>query len=125
MLAFRLRLRRSSDSFAAPNVQNSEPIMPTRPSLIPAERIEKAIHLLRGQKVMLDTDLAALYHVEVRAPVQAVKRNMERFPEDFMFQLTREEYAVLRSQTVILKKGRGLHRKFLPYVFAEQGVAML
>ncbi len=70
-------------------------------ALVPLERIEGLILLIRGQKVMLDADLAALYGVETRALVQAVKRNIERFPEDFMFQLTREEYAALRSQNVI------------------------
>ena len=94
-------------------------------SLIPIERIESKIFLIRGQKVMLDIDLAALYEVEVRALNQAVKRNIDRFPGDFMFQLTAEEAALLRSQFVILKTGRGKHRKFLPYAFTEQGVAML
>jgi len=70
--------------------------------VIPVERIEKAILLIRGQKVMLDADLAALYGVETRVLVQAVKRNIERFPEDFMFQLSREEADFLRSQTVTL-----------------------
>ena len=94
-------------------------------SLIPAERIEKAILVIRGQKVMLDADLAALYGVETRVLVQAVKRNTERFPEDFMFQLSKEEADFLRSQIVTLKKGRGQHSKYLPYAFTEQGVAML
>ena len=83
---------------------------------------------------MLDEDLAALYAVEVKILNQAVKRNIDRFPEDFMFQLTAEEFAnlryqsgasTLRSQTVTLKTRRGQHRKYLPYVFTEQGVAML
>lgn len=65
--------------------------------LVPVERIEKAILLIRGQKVMLDADLATLYGVETKVLVQAVKRNIERFPEDFMFQLNREEFAILRS----------------------------
>ena len=99
--------------------------MPARHALIPAERIERAILLIRGHKVMLDSDLAALYGVEIRALVQAVKRNAERFPADFMFQLSRKEYALLRSQTVTLKGGRGTHRKYLPYVFTQEGVAML
>lgn len=94
-------------------------------SLIPVERIERSILLLRGQKVMLDGDLAALYGVEIRTLVQAVKRNLNRFPEDFMFQLTADEVAFLRSQIVILDIGRGQHRKYLPYAFTEQGVAML
>jgi len=94
-------------------------------SLIPADRIEKAILLIRGQKVMLDADLAELYGVETRVLVQAVKRNLERFPEDFMLQLSKEEVDFLRSQIVTLKKGRGQHSKYLPYAFTEQGVAML
>lgn len=82
--------------------------------------------MLRGHKVMLDSDLAELYQVEVRVLVQAVKRSLDRFPGDFMFQLTNEEQQFLRSQTVILKKaGRGQHRKYSPYAFTEQGVAML
>jgi hypothetical protein len=93
--------------------------------LVPVERIEHAILLIRGQKVMLDTDLAALYDVEVRALIQAVRRNIERFPEDFMLQLTREESRALRSQSVTLKPGRGQHRKYLPYGFTQEGVAML
>jgi ORF6N domain. len=85
---------------------------------------ENLIYQIRGQRVMLDGDLAALYGVEVRALNQAVKRNKERFPEDFMFQLNRDEASQLsRSQIVILKQGE--HRKYLPYVFTEQGVAML
>lgn len=94
-------------------------------SLIPAERIERRIVLLRGHKVLLDRDLAELYEVEVKQLNQAVKRNVERFPADFMFQLSEKEYESLRSQTVTLKSGRGSHRKYLPYAFTEQGVAML
>jgi hypothetical protein len=92
---------------------------------MPAERIESRILLIRGQKVILDADLAALYEVEAKALNQAVKRNTKRFPEDFMFQLTAEEAGVLRSQIVTLKTGRGRHRKYLPYAFTEQGIAML
>ena len=76
-------------------------------------------------QVMLDKDLAELYGVEVRVLNQAVRRNIERFPDDFMFQLNKEEWDVLRSQIVTLKNGRGEHSKYLPYVFTEQGVAML
>ena len=93
-------------------------------SLIPVDRIEKAILLMRRQKVML-ADLAELYGVETRVLVQAVKRNLGRFPEDFMFQLSKEEADFLRSQIVTLEKGRGQHSKYLPYAFTEQGVAML
>jgi hypothetical protein len=99
--------------------------MVNKKSLIPVDRIEKAILLIRGQKVMLDADLAELYGVETRVLVQAVKRNMERFPQDFMFQLNKDAVDFLRSQIVTLKKGRGQHSKYLPYAFTEQGVAML
>ena len=99
--------------------------MASEPSLVPVERIEKAILLIRGKKVMLDADLASLYGVETRVLVQAVRRNLGRFPEDFMFQLCKEEVDFLRSQIVTLKRGRGQHSKYLPYVFTEQGVAML
>jgi hypothetical protein len=90
---------------------------------IPAERIEKAILLVRGQKVMLDRDLAELYGVTTGNLNKAVKRNLDRFPPDFMFQLKQEEYESLRFQFGILKKGQ--HSKYLPYAFTEQGVAML
>ena len=93
--------------------------------VIPVERITRAILLIRGQKVMLDEALAALYEVEVKVLNQAVGRNAGRFPADFMFQLTAEESAFLRSQFVTLKTGSGRHRKYLPYAFTEQGVAML
>jgi len=96
-----------------------------RSALIPSERIERAILVLRGHKVMLDEQLAALYEVQVKVLNQAVKRNIDRFPEDFMFQLTPQEAESLRSQTVTLEIGRGRHRKYPPYAFTEQGVAML
>jgi hypothetical protein len=89
------------------------------------DRVEAKILFVRGQKVMRDSDLAELYEVETRVLNQAVKRNIERFPADFMFQLTVEEVAGLRSQFVTLKTGRGRHRKYQPYAFTEQGVAML
>jgi hypothetical protein len=92
-------------------------------SLIPVERIEKAILLIRGQKVMLDADLADLYGVETKVLIQAVKRNLERFPGDFMFQLNQEEFAILRSQFVTSSNWGG--RRYRPYAFTEQGVAML
>lgn len=93
-------------------------------AVIPTERIERAILLIRGEKVLLDRDLADLYGVETRVLVQAVKRNVQRFPEDFMFQLTSDEANSLRSQIVISKAGRGGVR-YAPYAFTEQGVAML
>lgn len=97
--------------------------MVNKKSLIPVNRIEKAILLLHGQKVMLDADLAELYGVETRVLVQAVKRNLERFPEDFMFQLNEEEFVDLRSQIVTSSDWGG--RRYRPYAFTEQGVAML
>jgi hypothetical protein len=93
------------------------------PSLEPAERIGRAIRLIRGEKVILDADLAELYGVATRVLVQAVKRNPERFPEDFLFQLTAEEFTVLRSQGVTSRGWGG--RRYPPYAFTEQGVAML
>jgi ORF6N domain len=87
--------------------------------------IEKSILVIRGERVMLDEDLAKLYGVEVRALIQAVKRNPGRFPDDFSFQLTKDEWTLLRSQTVILNAGRGTGRKYAPHAFTEQGVAML
>jgi len=92
-------------------------------SLIPVEWIERRIFLIRGHKVMLSNDLAELYEVEPRILVQAVKRNIDRFPEDFMFQLSQEEFSILKSQIVISSWG-GL-RRATPYAFTEQGVAML
>ena len=93
-------------------------------SLILSERIEKAIYLIRGEKVIVDRDLASLYEVETKMLNRAVKRNLKRFPSDFMFQLTADEADVLRYQIGTSKKGRG-GRRYLPYVFTEQGVAML
>ncbi|OGF18739.1 hypothetical protein A3I35_00535 [Candidatus Falkowbacteria bacterium RIFCSPLOWO2_02_FULL_45_15] len=102
-------------------------------SLIPLEKVEDKILLIREQKVMIDSDLAFLYGVEVRVLNQAVKRNIERFPKEFMFQLTKEELINLKSQSVtssysrsqfvILKRGQNI--KYLPYAFTEHGVAML
>ena len=93
-------------------------------ALVSVEMIEKKILMIRGKKVMLDSDLAELYKVETRTLIQAVKRNINRFPSDFMFQLNYQEIASLRSQIVISKTGRG-GRRYQPYVFTEQGVAML
>jgi phage regulator Rha-like protein len=90
---------------------------------VPQVTIESKIHVIRGERVMLDRDLAELYEVETRILNQAVKRNAERFPADFMFQLTKEEADSLRSQIVILKRGQ--HLKYQPYAFTENGVAML
>jgi hypothetical protein len=92
-------------------------------TLVPIELIARKIYLIRSIKVMLDSDLAELYGVETRNLIQAVKRNIERFPSDFMLQLTKEEFDSLRSQ-IVISKGKG-GRRYLPYVFSEQGVAML
>jgi tRNA isopentenyl-2-thiomethyl-A-37 hydroxylase MiaE len=89
---------------------------------VPVELIERRIYLIRGQRVMLDADLAELYSVETRTLVQAVKRNRKRFPTDFMFPLTLEETDSMRSQIVIASKRNIRHR---PYAFTEHGVAML
>lgn len=90
---------------------------------IAEEVVMNKIYVIREQKVMLDSDLAELYGVETSQLKRQVKRNIERFPKDFMFELTKEEYEVLRSQIGILN--RGTHSKFLPYVFTEHGVLML
>ena len=92
-------------------------------ALIPVEMIERKIYLIRGEKVMLSLDLAELYGVEPKVLIQAVKRNIERFPEDFMFQLSNQEFANLKSQIVTSSWG-GI-RRANPYAFTEQGVAML
>lgn len=112
------------------------------------EDIRNLIYTIRGKQVMLDTDVAMLYHYETKKINQAVKRNIDRFPEKFCFQLTEYEFSHLRSQIVTLNEnrinenseinslrsqtttlneniGRGKHRKYLPYVFTEQGIAML
>jgi hypothetical protein len=96
----------------------------TKPSpVVYAERIGKSIYMIRGQRIMLSTSLAELYGVEPRVLMQAVKRNMERFPVDFMFQLSTEEFQNLKSQIVISSWGGA--RRARPYAFTEQGVAML
>jgi len=96
----------------------------------PAEPIERRIFTLRGQRVILDADVAALYDVPLKALKQAVRRNRTRFPEDFLFEVSRDEARSLRSQTVTLEVGpprslRGRHSKYESFAFTEQGVAML
>ena len=91
--------------------------------LVGVDNIEPLIKVIRGQQVMLDRDLATLYGVETKRLNEQVKRNIKRFPEDFMFQLTKDE--CLRSQIATLNEGRGQHLKYMPYVFTENGVAML
>ena len=93
------------------------------PSLVPLERIERAILTLRRQKVMLDADLAAMYGVETKVLVRGVKRNKDRFPPDFMFQLSPDEFETLRFHSGTSGSWGG--RRYLPYAFTEQGVAML
>jgi hypothetical protein len=100
-------------------VSNLKSQIATSNSVVPAERIERRILLIRGQKVILSTDLAQLYEVVPKVLMQAVKRNSERFPEDFMFQLTRVEYANLKSQIVTSSWGGA--RRATPYAFTESG----
>ncbi len=87
------------------------------------EMIKNKIHIVRGTKVMIDRDIAELYSVPTGNLNKAVKRNIDRFPEDFKFQMTKDEYDALRFQYGILKQGT--HSKYLPYAFTEQGIAML
>lgn len=87
------------------------------------EKIFDRIHIFRDEKVILDSDLAELYEIETGYLKRQVRRNIDRFPEDFMFELTENEYSSLRSQSGILK--RGAHAKYLPFAFTEQGVAIL
>jgi phage regulator Rha-like protein len=91
-------------------------------SLVPIERIQKCIYVIRGRKVILDSDLSGLYGVQTKVLLQAIKRNIERFPADFMFQLSASEFKILRSQIVTSSWGG---RRYAPYAFTEQGVAML
>ncbi len=93
--------------------------------LVPIDPIAQRILLIRGHRVMLDSDLATLYKVPTKRLNEQVRRNIKRFPPDFMFQLTPEEFDSLRSHFATLKTRRGQHRKYLPYAFTEQGVAML
>jgi ORF6N domain-containing protein len=91
----------------------------------PAQKaVEKQIRPIRGRQVILDSDLAKFYGVEVRALTQAMRRNQERFPEDFVFQLSKEEHLALRSQSVISNEGRG-GRRYRPYAFTEQGAVQI
>ena len=94
-------------------------------ALVNSGLIAEQIFFVRGAKVMLGFHLAALYEVETRVLKQQVRRNIERFPEDFMFELAKTEWDSLTSQNVILNGGRGQHPKYLPFTFTEQGVAML
>ena len=98
---------------------------PAGTQLVPVEQVERLIHMARGEKVLLDSDLAALYGVSTGALNRAVRRNASRFPPDFMFQLTAEEAANLKCQFGTSSSGHGGRRRSLPYAFTEQGVAML
>ena len=90
------------------------------------EDIKNLIYNIRGKQVMIDSDVANLYNCETKYVNRVVKRNIERFPEEFCFQLTENEFRILRCQFVTLNNnGRGQHRKYLPYFFTEQGIAML
>lgn len=91
--------------------------------IIPVEKIASKIYVIRHVKVMLDKDLADLYEVNTKRLKEQVRRNLERFPEDFMFELTKEEYSNLRSQFATLKRGQ--HSKYLPFAFTEHGILML
>lgn len=102
--------------------ENSE-LVTNRDRFAVVENIKFLIKVIRGQQVMIDRDLATLYGVETKRLNEQVKRNIKRFHEDFMFQLTKEE--CLRSQIATLNEGRGQHLKYMPYVFTENGVAML
>lgn len=102
------------------NMENKNSIRST--SLAPIERIQQCIYAIRGRNVMLDSDLAGLYGVQTKVLLQAVKRNIERFPADFMFQLSAGDFEILRSQFVTSRWGG---RRYAPYAFTEQGVAML
>lgn len=93
--------------------------------ILEEKEIKNKIYTIRNKQVMIDSDLAELYGVEIKRLNEQVKRNIERFPDDFMFQLNEEEFDSLRSQFATLNEGRGQHRKYLPYVFTEQGVSML
>ena len=94
--------------------------------ILPSDNsIQDIIYDIRGVKVMLDNDLASMYEVDVSQLKRQVRRNIDRFPEDFMFELTAEEVSALRCQNGILKTGRGQHSKYLPFAFTEEGVAML
>jgi len=101
--------------------QRGEISMPKKKSIVPVKKIEESILVIRGEKVILDSDLAALYGVTTKVLNQAVKRNIERFPKDFMFQLTEKEMAGMRSQFVTASK-RNI--RYLPYTFTEHGAIM-
>ena len=94
-------------------------------STIEVEQIQQLIHIIRGERVILDRDIASLYGIETKNLKRQVKRNISRFPSDFMVELTRDEYNSLRCQNGTIENGRGEHSKYLPFAFTENGVAML
>ena len=98
--------------------------MPKSSNKLTTDQLGRLIYEIRGERVMLDSDLASIYGVETKALNRAVKRNRDRFPKDFVFQLTQDESELLRYQIGTLKTGRGQHRKYLPYVFTEHGAIM-
>ncbi len=99
--------------------------MPNELNVVSNEDIKNLIYTIRGKQVMLDSDVAILYNCETKYVNRVVKRNIERFPKEFCFQLTEKEYEFLRCQFVTLKNGRGQHRKYMPYAFTEYGITML
>jgi len=116
-------VRDGEESWGVKEFRGTEIVMQNT-EVVPQQLIESKIFIVRGKKVLLNSDLAVLYGVETKMLNRAVKRNMERFPEDFMFQLIKEEYTeLLRCQFGTLKRGQ--HSKYLPYAFTENGVAML
>ena len=113
------------DQSTKPVTKRDQLMESSSPMGIEQENIESLIHVVRDKQVMLDRDLAALYGIETKVLNQAVKRNAERFPDDFMFQLTKDEALFTRSQFVTMKSGRGSNIKYLPFAFTESGIAML
>jgi phage regulator Rha-like protein len=105
------------------DISNFSGVIFMEPNLLPQETIQSKILFLRGKRVILDQDLALLYEIENKMLKRAVKRNIDRFPEDFMFELTKDEYQSLRYQIGTLKRGE--HSKYLPYAFTEHGILML
>jgi hypothetical protein len=118
--------KHSGKLFAIPScrAQTAEAAVAKLKALVPTEEITRAILVLRRHRVLLDSELAALYGVTTKRFNEQVRRNTKRFPADFMFQLTADEISCLRSQFATLKLGRGAHRKYLPYAFTEHGAIM-
>jgi len=98
--------------------------MTTETEIISSFDVTRVIHLIRDRRVIIDADLARIFEVATKRLNEQLRRNLDRFPDDFAFQLTEQEWASLRSQTATLNSGRGAHRKYLPYVFSEHGALM-